>query len=293
MIQVNRKSPREPEITRDSEFITLIEEILKRGEFEFHPTYFRKVTEGLRELYHNKCAYCESHAEQAAFYLTMDHYRPKGKLKGELSHPGYYWLGYEWTNLLPACPKCNSHKSSQFPVTGLRITTPPVRYGKLDREACKASSNIHIKEKPLLLHPEIDPPEKHLTFTTGGKVKALTERGKATVKTCKLNRNPLVTARKTQVDMFYKEIKKILLDFIKQEIDKKTFWYSLDNVFSKIKSSQAPKLPYSRFGWYLYHDFDTFFILPLESELENNLKILVTAVKKAFQRFSETGTCLK
>jgi hypothetical protein len=28
----------------------------------------------------------------------------------EFEHPGYYWLAYEWTNLLPSCYDCNSFR---------------------------------------------------------------------------------------------------------------------------------------------------------------------------------------
>ena len=66
-----------------------------------------------------KCAYCES-------LITnnqpgdVDHYRPKGRVMdannkpvmittalGENPHPGYYWLAYQFSNLLPSCIDCN------------------------------------------------------------------------------------------------------------------------------------------------------------------------------------------
>jgi hypothetical protein len=40
----------------------------------------------------------------------------------ELKHPGYYWLAYKWTNLLPTCITCNQPgaegigKHDRFPV---------------------------------------------------------------------------------------------------------------------------------------------------------------------------------
>jgi hypothetical protein len=82
----------------------------------------------LKYKFHNKCAYCETKAVQ--FYADAEHYRPKASvqvrerdselrpavcalpLEGgkarEMKHPGYFWLAYNWRNLLPACKRCNS-----------------------------------------------------------------------------------------------------------------------------------------------------------------------------------------
>lgn len=56
----------------------------------------------LLELFHYKCAYCESRIEKC----EVEHYRPKGRVDGS-AHPGYYWLAYEWENLYPSCESCN------------------------------------------------------------------------------------------------------------------------------------------------------------------------------------------
>jgi len=56
------------------------------------------------------CAYC--HRELEATRGTVDHLRPKRG--GPPS--GYFWLAYEFANLLLACTWCNSRKGDQFPV---------------------------------------------------------------------------------------------------------------------------------------------------------------------------------
>ena len=39
--------------------------------------------------------------------------------------PGYWWLAYEWANLLLACKTCNEqYKKAQFPIRGTRATKP-------------------------------------------------------------------------------------------------------------------------------------------------------------------------
>ena len=80
-----------------------------------------RVEDQLALSYHNKCAYCER-LEKA----DIEHYRPKKKVAEDNTHNGYYWLCYEWTNLLPSCVKCNREgaKHSKFPILGTRVYTP-------------------------------------------------------------------------------------------------------------------------------------------------------------------------
>ena len=57
-----------------------------------------------------RCAYCEGR-NSAGEFGDAEHYRPKGEVtenRKPISHPGYYWLAYEWYNLLLSCKKCNS-----------------------------------------------------------------------------------------------------------------------------------------------------------------------------------------
>lgn len=69
----------------------------------------RSVKEQLREDQHQKCAYCE--CDLTGDYGAVEHYRPKKgwqeKHHDTLHEPGYYWLAYEWNNLLCSCDKCN------------------------------------------------------------------------------------------------------------------------------------------------------------------------------------------
>ncbi len=65
--------------------------------------------EDLKNLYHNKCGFCEVNLTNASSenQFTVDHYRPKKY---------YCWLGNEWTNLFPTCWKCNNQKGEDFPL---------------------------------------------------------------------------------------------------------------------------------------------------------------------------------
>ena len=59
----------------------------------------------LRELFVNKCAYCES--SLVGGDMDVEHYRPKGGVSEVPDHSGYYWLAYDWENLVASCSFCN------------------------------------------------------------------------------------------------------------------------------------------------------------------------------------------
>jgi hypothetical protein len=153
-------------------------------------------------------------------------------------------------------------------------------------------SKKHCDEKPLLLHPEMDQPDKHLVFLEDGRIEGLTPRGSATVKICKLDRETLNIARKKLAEDFYREIKNVLHDFLFKEASRETFLYDLDRIFKKIQEAKKTKSEYSRLAWFLYHEFDKFFIKPLKEEVEFGEKS-IRFVKKAFASFRKHGTCRK
>ena len=92
------------------------EAALKEGrEIAWTPKINEKLYKELREIFlydafYKKCAYCEvNHSE--AYPIQVDHYRPKRKVTvngQKVEHPGYFWLAYEWWNLVPSCAYCNS-----------------------------------------------------------------------------------------------------------------------------------------------------------------------------------------
>ncbi|MEK1888215.1 MAG: AAA family ATPase [Phyllobacterium sp.] len=140
----------------------------------------REVEAPLRELFHNKCAFCETRLEFGP--VEIDRFRPPVGAtnmdgRGSLDH--YGWLALEWNNLYPICGACNRAKKSLFPVRGERaaILTP------IDQ--------INSAEIALLLDPANDQPETHFEFAADGSIKAITERGEVTIKVFNLNRTPL------------------------------------------------------------------------------------------------------
>ncbi len=158
----------------------------------------------LETIFHEKCAYCEG-LYSAGSYMDVEHYRPKAKVThdnkrhntvkipgdgdGKVDHPGYYWLAYDWQNLLLACRKCNAGngKMNQFPIDGTRASKP--------------EDNLEAEE-PLLLNPYTDKnPQDHFTLSKlEGVLKGTTAKGKKTIQITDLNRDELRTARQREWD---------------------------------------------------------------------------------------------
>ncbi|MGB8260005.1 MAG: retron system putative HNH endonuclease [Terracidiphilus sp.] len=132
----------------------------------------RQIKSALRVVFHDKCAYCESHISHVE-YGHIEHFRPKSKQ--EFEH-----LAFEWDNLFLACSICNGveYKSDRFPSP--KEGGPPI-------------------------NPCDDSPEDHLSFFFDQVAKVATvvhktERGKTTIDLVGLNRPELRAYRSRQVE---------------------------------------------------------------------------------------------
>jgi uncharacterized protein (TIGR02646 family) len=113
------------------------------------------VKEALIAAQYGKCCFCESKITHIS-YGDIEHFRPKAgycqTLKGTLERPGYYWLAYEWENLLLCCQLCNQrHKRNYFPLANPRA-----------RAICHRDSVRN--ERPIFINPADEDPEKHTSF---------------------------------------------------------------------------------------------------------------------------------
>ena len=63
----------------------------------------------LKDIQKNKCAFCEVNLDSQ--HGEIEHFRPKKMFKqnpeDSRHYPGYYWLSYNWDNLLLSCITCN------------------------------------------------------------------------------------------------------------------------------------------------------------------------------------------
>jgi uncharacterized protein (TIGR02646 family) len=277
MISISRDYADPPEILVGENCRRKTQELHRqKNKHNFSSHYYRHetVVRHLKELYHNKCAYCES-SFGATGAVRIDHYRPKDGIKDE-NHTGYYWLGYEWSNLLPACEKCNGAKSNHFPVAGHRVLNQ-----QDDPNEFLVNSTTFRAELPLVINPELDHPERHFAFAADGSVRGLSTQAKTTLEVCDLNRETLVLARKKRADYFNNKLGKALRDRIEGKINDDTFNYTLKGIFSKaLSDASSPKAPYARLNWFLFRFFEPFFIDPLGPKARE-------VVRRAFHLFLE------
>lgn len=106
---------------------------------------------------HDKCCFCEAKFSDNSFG-DVEHFRPKGAYKRNgnrsLTYPGYYWLAYDWNNLMYSCEVCNrSFKKNQFP---LRNETT--------RKPNHTHANLLTNEDRLLINPNEEDPSTFITF---------------------------------------------------------------------------------------------------------------------------------
>lgn len=100
--------------------------------------------------YRGKCCYTERRRD-TQLERDVEHFRPKGKVTGE-SHPGYWWLAYDWDNLLIVCKVNNTvDKGSKFPLL------------KGGKRAKNEQDNLE-DERPVLINPALEDPSEYITF---------------------------------------------------------------------------------------------------------------------------------
>lgn len=252
----------------------------ERNEHNFTSRLYRDGSyEELKNIYHSKCGYCESNSLAAAT-LRVDHYRPKNQVLNTLGHIGYYWLGYEWSNLILACEKCNRKKSNHFPIENEvdRIHNPVLGANGLPNQDYRIiSSNVLQSERALILNPEIDNVDDHLYFKPNGEIGYLTNKGERTVGLCGLNREDLIIARKKIIEDYRNSFIRILADYQNEVIGEEGLNYALRLIFEKLIIQSNIQSIYSRLGWFMVNKFHLFFSNFLDGEERD---VLNSAFKK-------------
>jgi hypothetical protein len=151
----------------------------------------------LEDVFHRKCAFCE--VSGSLMPLQVVPYRPlAGVTEGQVpvpGHPGYYWLAFEWFNLLLSCSAC-AEKANEFPVGGQRMHAPEGPPGQWLQALAL--------ENPHLVSPyEPWPVTGHFGFHVNeddkerfGFIFGITPEARATISACRLNRDTLVAERR-------------------------------------------------------------------------------------------------
>lgn len=244
MIKICRKNITEPSKLSAEGKIERVSNEKKYDEgqrdFSFESSIYgnrEEVKSVLKKTQHNKCAFCESVLVSVA-HGDVEHFRPKGDWKQhlnqkELIKPGYYWLAYEWENLLFSCQICNqSYKKNYFP-----LKDP-------DNRALSHHMDIQNEER-LLINPLIDDPEKHITFNQH-IIQEITIEGKKTIEVCGIDRPDLNLER----ERVYSDIP-ILLNIIeeynatKDQLVKDSLQSIAERAKINLSKKCAPSSPFS------------------------------------------------
>ena len=171
--------------------------------YKFKVYSHEDVKEALTRLFGAKCAYCESRYAGTQ-PMDVEHFRPKGKVLEDDGKEvrGYYWLASDWTNLLPSCIDCNRERRQWLADLGAVRSVGKGERFPLEKGSKRAASPGEEKaERPLLLNPCVDEPEKHFEFTEDAVVRAARgaaaemARAQASIEVYALNRSGLVEER--------------------------------------------------------------------------------------------------
>lgn len=258
-----------------------------KGEKTVNYQKIHEVRTALKAIYYNKCAYCESTEHKP----EVEHYRPKKSVTG-ITHNGYYWLCYEWTNLIPSCRYCNTEggKGNDFPIIGNRITEPTLDvHNNLDFDTCKAENSPLIDEQPYLFHPEIDANiDNAFEFFDNGAMRGNDHqgRGRQTIRICNLNRDNLLQGRQEIIDDYFGRIRNQLNLYFDNSMNYEVLKTQLLFIFLKIQLNSKPNKKFSALSKYIQNNFNSI-IVPLFPTPKQRL-----IVQNAYRKF-QNGTLIQ
>ena len=240
---------------------------VSKGKYQKAKFGHKIVRDQLRLIYHDKCCYCESSIRPVST-PHIEHFRPQ-KAITEVNKKGYYWLGYEWTNLLLACPTCNGIKSTKFPIlrNNHLVTHPQDINQKIDFTKFSIDSDFYKEERPLIINPERINPEKlfyidYFCYLIPVKNNRL---AKTTIKEIKLNRNDLVAARQKYVNNIIDDIEEQLrIKYSHPGLTDLQFKIQLEIIFKKIIVQIYPTEEYTMLGRNMIERFDELILEDIE-----------------------------
>lgn len=267
-----------------AEFTLEAIELWEKGEkIKFHDSHWGKLKDWLlKEFFNDKCAYCETIMDRATYHA--EHYRPKGEVSvkdfeknkatkvqienplGELvEHPGYFWLAYNWKNLLPSCQNCNTYdgKGIQFPALKGHVFLKKIdpkdvktlHIGYLESKKFPGyyyldPEDLNSFEDPQLLHPYFDDPKKYLVFGIRGTIAALDgcEKGKDSINVYNLRDERIRQARQAEQENASRLVGSFFSSILS---DSKTQTIVDDDIKQQIKSYTSGRAKYSAAAMWL------------------------------------------
>ncbi|WP_321280162.1 AAA family ATPase [Marinifilum fragile] len=195
----------------------------QRHDFPLKKEIDRKLKEILHERFHGKCGYCEIKISEPQAGV-VDRFRPHNGVRDEKEYYKdlYWWLTYEWDNLIYSCKECHQYKANYFPVKGVRASF---------------KGDFLTQEEKLLLNPCTDNPNDHFFLSNLGTIAGGTEEAHHTIELLRLNRSRLNEKRLSAIE----RIKSIIADITEDEVyvlNEETLKY-LQDIFN-----QNPKIEF-------------------------------------------------
>lgn len=228
------------------------------------------MRDSLKTIFHNKCVYCECIENKP----EIEHYRPKKGVSEDPAHQGYFWLCYEWTNLLPSCRYCNTEggKGNKFQISGNRVFSAPIEGTLFNTDRCKLTSNELVGESPMLLNPEIDNVEYCFSFKINGEMIGIDVpgRGKYTINTCNLNRDNLLFKRQKVIDDHLGNINDILKDYLSTDDNIDLAIDQIKRKLSRLKLKCCPSSEFSLINYNILYNYEDFIIIQLETNAQKD-----------------------
>src|SRR6478672_145109 len=180
----------------------------RQERLKFDSSILFPIKGDLLKLCNGKCAYCESKLGVISDG-DIENFRPKSGARGfspsEYAPTHYWWLAFEWENLLIACQLCNQkYKRDYFPLENESF-----------RSRIGATGDELLSEQALLIDPSLEDPAKHIEFDESGYARELSKKGKVTIEVLRLNRIELVERRLNSVRLLNDklEIIRFTIDF--------------------------------------------------------------------------------
>ncbi|MEM7333898.1 MAG: hypothetical protein AAF490_17555 [Chloroflexota bacterium] len=174
---------------------------IKRDRWKIPKFEDEYINGSLAKTFKNKCAFCESiigpEESTLAFYRPFKNSVDDRSLTALQKGAIYYrWLNWEWANLYLACKKCEEFRQRQFPIEG---SVAPIGLFEV--------AKLNEYEKPLLLDPCFDQPEKHFSYHINKNQILIVEknnskRSRKTIEVFGLNRRSLASARYQEYTRF-------------------------------------------------------------------------------------------
>lgn len=203
----------------------------KRYNWPFNKEIDNELKKFLHVAFHGKCGYCEIKIESQELG-TVDRYRPNNGVRDnkEFYQDLYWWLTFEWDNLIYACKECNQYKGNYFPVRGVRASN---------------EKDDYKNEHRMLLNPYLDETDKHFNYlhSNDGYIDALTDEGHQTIELLRLNRTNLLEGRRNARKEIIEAVESLING---TQIDNRSLKKYLANIYEQ-EDPTIEFLSYKRF----------------------------------------------